>query len=64
LKTLNLALAAAALSTLVVSTPVLAGDAVVGKQKAVACIACHGSDVYPAFSTPCNWVAVTPTSWL
>jgi cytochrome c553 len=47
LKTLNLALAAAALSTLVVSTPVLAGDAVVGKQKAVACIACHGSDVYP-----------------
>jgi len=47
LKALNLALTAAALSTLVVSTPVLAGDAVVGKQKATACIACHGSDVYP-----------------
>lgn len=47
MKALNLALTAAALSTLVVSTPVLAGDAVVGKQKATACIACHGSDVYP-----------------
>jgi cytochrome c553 len=47
LKALNLALTAAALSTLVVSTPVLAGDPVVGKQKATACIACHGSDVYP-----------------
>lgn len=47
MKALNLALAAAALSSLVVTTPVLAGDAVVGKQKAVACIACHGSDVYP-----------------
>jgi len=47
LKFLKLALTAAALSTLVVSTPVLAGDPVVGKQKATACIACHGSDVYP-----------------
>jgi cytochrome c553 len=47
LKVLNLALTAAALSTLVVSTPVLAGDPVVGKQKATACIACHGSDTYP-----------------
>ena len=47
MKALNLALTAAALSTLVVSTPVLAGDPVVGKQKATACIACHGSDVYP-----------------
>ena len=47
MKVLNLALTAAALSTLVVSTPVLAGDPVVGKQKATACIACHGSDIYP-----------------
>ncbi len=47
MKVLNLALTAAALSTLVVSTPVLAGDPVVGKQKATACIACHGSDTYP-----------------
>ena len=47
MKVLNLALSAAALSTLVVSTPVLAGDPVVGKQKATACIACHGSDTYP-----------------
>ena len=47
MKVLNLALAAAALSTLVVSTPGLAGDPVVGKQKATACIACHGSDTYP-----------------
>jgi cytochrome c553 len=47
LKVLKLALTAAALSTLVVSTPVLAGDPVVGKQKATACIACHGSDTYP-----------------
>jgi len=47
LKALNFALTAAALSTLVVSTPVLAGDPVVGKQKATACIACHGSDAYP-----------------
>jgi cytochrome c553 len=47
LKVLKLALTTAALSTLVVSTPVLAGDPVVGKQKATACIACHGSDTYP-----------------
>ena len=47
MKALNLALTAAALSTLVVSTPLLAGDPVVGKQKAVACIACHGSETYP-----------------
>ncbi len=47
MKVLNLALTAAALSTLVISTPVLAGDPVVGKQKATACIACHGSDTYP-----------------
>ncbi len=47
MKALNLALTAAALSTLVMSTAVLAGDPVVGKQKATACIACHGSDVYP-----------------
>jgi len=47
LKALKLALTAAAISTLLASTPVLAGDPVVGKQKATACIACHGSDVYP-----------------
>lgn len=47
MKVLKLALTTAALSTLVVSTPVLAGDPVVGKQKATACIACHGSDTYP-----------------
>jgi cytochrome c553 len=47
LKALNFALSAAALTTLLVSAPVLAGDPVVGKQKATACIACHGSDVYP-----------------
>jgi len=43
MKALTLALTAA----VAISTPVLAGDPVVGKQKAVACIACHGSDVYP-----------------
>jgi cytochrome c553 len=47
LKALKLALTAAAISTLLASTPVLAGDPVVGKQKATACIACHGNDVYP-----------------
>ncbi|MBK6741573.1 MAG: hypothetical protein IPG66_00795 [Hydrogenophilales bacterium] len=31
----------------VVASPVLAGDPVVGKQKATACIACHGSETYP-----------------
>lgn len=44
MKALSLVTAVAVLS---LSTPVLAGDAVVGKQKAVACIACHGNDVYP-----------------
>jgi cytochrome c553 len=44
-KVLKLALATVA--TLAISTQVLAGDPVVGKQKAVACIACHGNDVYP-----------------
>jgi len=43
MKALTLAFTAA----VAISTPVLAGDPVVGKQKAVACIACHGSDVYP-----------------
>jgi len=48
LKALTLALTTvAAITTLAVSNPVLAGDPVVGKQKAVACIACHGNDVYP-----------------
>lgn len=47
MKALNLALTSVALTSLIVSTPVLAGDPVVGKQKATACIACHGSDVYP-----------------
>ena len=44
MKSFALALTAA---TLVVSAPVFAGDPVVGKQKATACIACHGSDTYP-----------------
>jgi cytochrome c553 len=44
LKALTLALSAVVVA---LSTPVLAGDPVVGKQKAVACIACHGNDVYP-----------------
>jgi cytochrome c553 len=41
MKAIALALTAAAL---VASTPVLAGDPVVGKQKATACIVCHGSE--------------------
>lgn len=42
------ALALAAASTGFLSTQALAaGDPVVGKQKATACIACHGSDAYP-----------------
>lgn len=33
--------------TLVLSaTPALAGDATVGKQKAAACVACHGSETF------------------
>jgi cytochrome c553 len=44
MKALTLALTAVVVA---ISTPVLAGDPVVGKQKATACIACHGSDVYP-----------------
>jgi cytochrome c553 len=44
MKSVAVALSAAAI---VASTPVLAGDPVVGKQKATACIACHGSDTYP-----------------
>jgi cytochrome c553 len=43
-KALTLALTAAVVA---LSTPVLAGDPVVGKQKATACIACHGSDTFP-----------------
>jgi cytochrome c553 len=39
-----LAILAAALLT---SLGAQAGDAVVGKQKATACIACHGSESYP-----------------
>jgi cytochrome c553 len=42
------ALALAAASAGFLSTQALAaGDPVVGKQKATACIACHGSDAYP-----------------
>jgi cytochrome c553 len=33
--------------TLAAGTPALAGDAVAGKQKATACVACHGNDTYP-----------------
>ncbi len=47
MKVLSLAMSAAAVATIAFSTPVLAGDPVVGKQKATACIACHGSDTYP-----------------
>ena len=41
----NLALLSLAAATLA-ATPVLAGDPVVGKQKATACIACHGSESF------------------
>ncbi|MBK9326228.1 MAG: hypothetical protein IPN00_07795 [Hydrogenophilales bacterium] len=42
------ALALAAASAGLLSSPALAaGDPVVGKQKATACIACHGSEAYP-----------------
>ncbi len=37
-------LALLSLAALTLSAPVLAGDPVVGKQKATACIACHGSE--------------------
>jgi cytochrome c553 len=41
MKTLTAALSALALVT---ATPVLAGDAAAGKQKATACVICHGSE--------------------
>lgn len=41
MKSIALALTAAAIA---VSTPVLAGDPVAGKQKATACVVCHGSE--------------------
>ena len=41
----NFALLSLAAATLV-ATPVLAGDPVAGKQKATACIACHGSESF------------------
>ncbi len=41
MKAIALALTAAAIA---VSTPVLAGDPVVGKQKAAACVVCHGGE--------------------
>lgn len=41
MKSLILALTAAVIAA---STPALAGDPVVGKQKATACIVCHGSE--------------------
>ena len=44
-KTALLSLFAATLA--VAATPTLAGDPVVGKQKATACVACHGNDTYP-----------------
>jgi cytochrome c553 len=44
-KTALLSLFAA--SVAILANPVIAGDAAVGKQKATACIACHGSDSYP-----------------
>lgn len=39
-------LALLSLAALTLSAPVLAGDPVVGKQKATACIACHGSESF------------------
>lgn len=36
----------AMLAAVVASVPALAGDAVAGKQKATACIACHGSESF------------------
>jgi cytochrome c553 len=41
MKTLTVALSAIAL---VAAMPVLAGDPVAGKQKATACVVCHGSE--------------------
>ena len=41
MKTLTAALSAIAL---VAAMPVLAGDPVAGKQKATACVLCHGSE--------------------
>ena len=41
MKAIALALTAAAIA---VSTPVFAGDPVVGKQKAAACVVCHGNE--------------------
>lgn len=41
MKSIVLALTAAAIA---VSTPILAGDPVAGKQKATACVVCHGSE--------------------
>ena len=46
MKALTLALTAA-VSLMAISSPVLAGDPAVGKLKATACVACHGSDTYP-----------------
>jgi cytochrome c553 len=31
----------------VAASPAFAGDAAAGKQKSTACVACHGSDVFP-----------------
>jgi cytochrome c553 len=44
---LSFLMPAVAVGMLAISTPALAGDPVLGKQKATACIACHGSDTYP-----------------
>jgi cytochrome c553 len=41
MKTLSIVLSALAL---VAATPVLAGDVAAGKQKAAACVICHGSE--------------------
>jgi len=43
MKTLAIALTAVALA---VSLPAVAGDPVAGKQKAVGCVACHGSETF------------------
>lgn len=43
----KLTLLSAAIAAAVISAPAMSGDPVVGKQKATACVACHGSDTYP-----------------
>lgn len=43
MKTLSIVLISAAFA---ISMPVLAGDPALGKQKATACVACHGNETF------------------